>query len=159
MGRGAIEDITKVYGSLKPDDAYIHTDAIRVNRPIGTTNAHALGTIDDLIRALERMTARALKTMPLLMGMNEGVSETHASFQWKLQEATITSIQRSVAGMLNRLLTLALVCQGIANARALYDHGYISQDEAAQRVTGKAADVAAPRQGQVAVANGGTNAS
>ena len=168
---GAIADITAVYGGLKPDDAYIHTDAIQVNRPVGTTNVQALGTIDALLRALERMTARAIKTMPLLMGMNEGVSETHASFQWKLQEAAINSIQRSVAAMLDRLLTLALVCQGIpaqvrfqfdqlsperlrdartqaqeiANARALYDHGYLSQDEAAHLVTGRAADQPAPR--------------
>ncbi len=75
---GVIKEIADVYAQLEPDDAYVHTDVVKVNRPVGTVDASSLGAVDSLIRAVERMATRGLKTMPLLMGSNEAVSETHA---------------------------------------------------------------------------------
>lgn len=168
-----INEIGTVYSSLEPDDAYVHTDVVTVNRPIGTVNADSLGAVDGLIKGLERMITRALKTMPLLMGLQEGGSETHANRQWELHAAGIKSIQHLLESLLEKLLTVMLQAQGIqavvefrfaelrasemlrdeqtlamqiANASAQYEAGWISQDEAALKGAGKEkADQETPR--------------
>src|SRR6185503_18092160 len=154
----AITEITDYYSRLEPDDAYVHTSPITVNRPKGAVDSHSLGAVDGLLRALDRMLFRALKTMPLLMGSNEATSETHANRQWEIHVASIRAIQHPVETVLGRFFELALQAQGIAasvkvefaelraseemrdqqvlgqklkNARLAYDNGYISQDEAA----------------------------
>lgn len=173
-----ISEVQTVYGGLEPDDAYIHTDVIAVNRPVGAVDASSLGAVDGLIKALERMLTRALKTMPLLMADTAGASEANANRQWEVHAAGIKSLQHRAESLLGRLLTLALQAQGlratvrfrfaelraaellrdaqaealqIANARAKYDAGYIGQAEAAQIVVGHAPDQPEPR-----VASSGT---
>lgn len=168
----AFTEIQDVYGNLKPDDAYIHGDMITVNRPVGAVGSDSLGAIDGLLRALERMITRGLKTMPLMMGSNEGASETHANRQWEIMAAGIKSIQHVTESLLGQLFKVALEAQGIkatvkvrfaelraseelrdeqtramkiSNAKAMYDNGWISQDEAAQSATGHAADQEEPR--------------
>jgi hypothetical protein len=170
-----IDEISTVYAALEPDDAYVHTDVIKVNRPIGTIDSSSLGAVDGLLRALERMVTRGLKSMPLLMGSNEAVSETHANRQWEIHVAGIKSLQHYCEKLLQRLFQLALQAQGIqadvefrfselrasemlrdaqteaiqiSNAKAKYDNGWISQDEASEEVTGSAADDQEPRRQQ-----------
>jgi hypothetical protein len=169
---GVIADVQRVYASLEPDDAYIHTDVISVNRPVGAVDAQSLGAVDGLVKSLERMSVRALKTMPLLMGLQEGTSETQANRQWEIYAAGIKALQHPCEKMLQRHLSLALQAQGIQadvsfrfselraaellrdaqvdaleteTAVAQYNAGWISQDEAAQNVVGHAADVPDPR--------------
>lgn len=170
---GAIEAISVFYESLEPDDAFVHTDVVKVNRPVGAADATSLGAIPKLIEVLERQAVRALKTMPLLMGITDGVSEANANRQWDIHLAGIRSLQQLVENLLGRLLTLGLQARGvpgvvefrfaeiqvgqrernarteqleIANARARYEAGWISQDEAAQAGAGKdRADQPAPR--------------
>jgi hypothetical protein len=173
-----MDEINTVYSRLEPDDAYVHSDTITVNRPVGTVSGDMLGGIDGLITALERMAARGLKMMPLLMGINDSTTETNANRQWELQAAAIKSLQHLAETMLGRLFGLALEAQGIAavvefrfaelraaemlrdaqaeamiiaNEKAKYDAGWTSQDEAAEAVTGHPADVPAPRMAAVAV--------
>lgn len=173
-----ISEVQTVFNGLQPDDAYIHTDVVTVNRPVGAVDASSLGGVDGLIKSLERMLTRALKTMPLLMADTAGASEANANRQWEVHAAGIKSLQHLAENLLSRLLTLALQAQGlpatvefrfaelraaemlrdaqtenlqIANARAKYDAGWTSQDEAAEAVTGHAADVPEPR----VVAEGG----
>jgi len=168
----AFTEIQEVYGSLAPDDAYIHGDSITVNRPVGAVGADALGSIDNLIRSLERMVTRGLKTMPLMMGSNEAVSETHANRQWEIMAAGLKSIQHLAESLLGNLLKVMCEAQGIqttvtvrfaelraaeelrdaqseamkiANAKSKYEQGWISQDEAALEVTGHEADQEEPR--------------
>ncbi len=170
--RAVIDEIADAYGRLEPDDAYVHTDVVKVNRPVGTVDADSLGAVDSLIRAVERMATRGLKTMPLLMGSNEAVSETHSNRQWEIHVAGVKALQHLAEQLIERLLTLALQAQGlrsvvrfrfaelrasealrdaqteqmeIRNALDKYLSGWISQDEAALAVTGHAADRPQPR--------------
>jgi hypothetical protein len=172
MVDSVISAVQDAYAQLEPDDAYVHSDAVSVNRPVGTVDANSLGAVDALIKALERMATRALKTMPLLMGVAEGTSEANANRQWELYAAGIKSIQHYAENLLEQLFMLALEAQGvqakvefrfaelraaeelrdeqvrmlkIQNARALYDHGYNSQDESSMLATGHPAHVPAPR--------------
>lgn len=167
-----ISEVQTVFNGLQPDDAYIHTDVVTVNRPVGAVDASSLGGVDGLIKSLERMLTRALKTMPLLMADMAGASEANANRQWEVHAAGIKSLQHLAENLLSRLLTMALQAQGlpatvefrfaelraaemlrdaqtenlqITNARAKYDAGWTSQDEAAEAVTGHAADVPEPR--------------
>lgn len=165
-------EIDSVYSTLQPDDAYVHSDTISVNRPVGTVSAESLGSIDALITKLERMAARAMKQMPLLLGIDESTTDANANRQWEIQTAGIKSIQHLCETMLEGLLQLALEAQGvqaavefrfaelraaemlrdaqteqmrIANAMNKYLYGWISHDEAAKEITGRPADADEPR--------------
>jgi len=165
-------EIQNVYGSLQPDDAYIHGDSITVNRPVGAVGTESLGAIDPLLRALERMITRGLKSMPLMMGSNEATSETHANRQWEIMAAGVKSIQHLVESLMGHLLRVMCEAGGIqatikvrfaelraseelrdaqteamkiSNAKSKYDNGWVSQNEAAQEVTGHVADESEPR--------------
>jgi hypothetical protein len=168
-----VSEIKKVYSKLKPDDTYVHSDAIEVNKPVGTLDNSSLGAVDGLIKACERMATRALKSMPLLMATTDGVSEANANRQWEMYAALCKSIQQEVETMISDLFQFALQGQGIMAdvrlrfaelraaellrdaqvamlktliARALYDNGIISQDEQAQMAADKIkADQPEPR--------------
>lgn len=167
-----MNEIDTVYSSLEPDDAYVHSDVIAVNRPVGAVDASALGGIGDLITVLERMASRALKIQPLLLGINDTTTETNAIRQWEIQSATIKSLQHLAENLLQGLLQLALEAQGIQatvefrfaelrdselmrdaqteairiqNAKAKYLAGWINQDQASEEITDHPADVPLPR--------------
>ncbi len=169
---GSIKQVQDAMGSLKPEDTYVHTDVVKVNRPVGTVDSSSLGGIDAILKAVERMSTRALKAMPLSMGSVEGISEANATRQWELEVAGIKSFQHLCEGMLERLFGLALQMAGlpavvevrfaelraaellrdaqvetlrVKNAREKYNAGWITQDEASMDVTGHPAAEPEPR--------------
>lgn len=162
----AVAEVVKFYKSLQPDDAYVHSSAIKINpggKAVGAVGADSLGGINGLITALERLLVRALKTMPLMMGMTDGVSEANANRQFEIHLLGIQAIQRLVEAGLEWCFTLALRALGIqadvafefsqnraaeelrdaqvqqlrtTNAAANRDEGFWSQDEASQYAVG-----------------------
>jgi hypothetical protein len=169
---GAISQVEQIYRNLEPDDAYVHTSVIKINRPVGTVDANSLGAVSALINSLERMAVRALKTMPLMMGITDGISEANANRQWEIYSAGIKALQHLCESLLEHLLTKAMQAQGVActvvfrfaelraaemlrdeqtnqfkymNIGTLYDRGWISQNEAAQLAVGHAPDAPEPR--------------
>lgn len=167
-----VNDISSNYGSLEPDDAYVHTDDVVVNRPVGTLDASSLSGVKVIFDVLERMATRGTKSMPLLMGTNQTGTETQSNREYEAFIAAIKAIQHLCESLLEHLCTLALRAQGIpavvqwrfaelraaemlrdaqtaqlqiANERAKYAAGWTSQDEASQAITGHAAEEAAPR--------------
>lgn len=168
-----LDDVAAYYKTLQPDDAYIHTDHYTLNRPVGAVDSSSLGAVEGLIAALERMATRALKSMPLMMGIKEGSSDTDSNRQWEIYAAGIKSIQHYAETMMERHLTLSLQAQGIqakvqfrfaelraaeelrdqqvltmkvANATAIRDQGWWTQDQASESVTGEPAVGPAPSQ-------------
>jgi hypothetical protein len=179
--RQIIAEIQNVYAGLQPEDAYIHTSVVKVNRPVGTVDSSSLGAIDGIMRALERLSIRALKTMPLLMGVNEGSSETHANRQWEVYAAGIKSIQHVAESLLEEFFGIALRVRGIpalvefrfaelraaemmrdeqtlqlkiTNNKAMQDNGWIDQTEASNNVTGHDPALPGPPQPPVVVPPG-----
>ena len=157
---GIIAQVIAAYAQLEPDDAYVHSSSVTVNRPVGAVDASSLGAVDALIKALERMATRALKTMPLMMGLDQSTNEADSNRQWEIFAAGIKSIQHYVETTLERNYTLALECQGIQakvvmrfaelraaeelrdeqtrtmrinNARAEFEAGWTDNNEAARR--------------------------
>lgn len=170
-----VTQVENAYAQLQPDDAYIHTSNVIVNRPVGTVDADSLGGIDAIITALERMAVRALKTMPLMLGITDAVGDTQSNRQWEIFAAGIKSIQHYAETMLGRLFSIALEAQGIqakieftfaelraaemlrdaqtetmqiANEKAKRDEGWQTQDEASIAITGSPAVGPAPVQQQ-----------
>jgi hypothetical protein len=158
-----IQEIQSTYEALEPDDAYVHLNTTKVNRPVGTLDSSSLSAVDSIIVALERMLVRALKTQPILMGVTDGVSEANVRVQWKIYAASLRAIQHPVENLLARFFRLALEAQGIpceievkfadasivdrlldvqieagemANATTAYAQGWITQDEAAKKGAG-----------------------
>jgi hypothetical protein len=111
--KGVIKEIGDVYNGLPPDAAYVHTDVVEMKDPKGVIDARSLGAVDGIIKSLERMSVRALKSFPLMFGINEASSETHANRQWEIMAAGIKSIQQLCENLLERMLNIALQVQGI----------------------------------------------
>jgi hypothetical protein len=167
-----VTEVEDAYAVLEPDEAFVHTDVISLSGPKGATSDNALGVVDTILQALERMAIRGLKTMPLLMGVAETTSDAHANRQWEVYMAGIRSLQKMAADVMKRSLEVALRARGILaevkfefiemrqseklrdaqtqtieinNWRAMYAAGWVSQDEAANAMVGHDADEDEPR--------------
>jgi len=178
-----VDDVKKVYSSLKPDDTYIHATVTKVNQPVGAINTNSLSAMDGLFKALERMCARAMHTMPLLMGITDGVSEANANRQWEIYSKGCEIIQHLVENVVGPLLQMGLEAQGVladvelrfAQMRAAEklrdaqvefletqtavtqrNEGFITQDQAAVKCAGvKNAAFPGPQYSAVAPGAGG----
>jgi 2'-5' RNA ligase len=163
-----LEDIQQAYNNLNPDDTYVHYDNVEV----GATDASGKTfDADKLIRVIERRIFRALKQLPILMGSNEGTTETWGTLQMEVYALQIANIQRTVSALITKLLNVALRLRGrnsivtfefetiratdrqreavaewqeAKNAAFMRDQGWITQDEASIRVTGSEAVAEAP---------------
>lgn len=166
-----IEQVAAAYEALLPDDAYVHTDTVKVNRPIGTLDLNALATLNIVISFLERNATRALKTQPLMMAMESTSGETYANREWEIFVAGVKSLQHLAESALERLFLLALnevgvqgkpvvrfaelrasemyrdetvLAMKINNALAMYINGWISHEEASIYATGHKPAMPAP---------------
>jgi hypothetical protein len=108
----AVDDIANSYSSLDPDEAWVHSSTVKFGDPIGAIGS--LEGIGPLFDILERMAVRALKSMPLLFGMPEGVSEANANRQWEVHVASIKAMQTIAENTLSSLFSLALEANGVA---------------------------------------------
>lgn len=163
--------VENAYSSLEPDDAYIHSDSIVVNRPIGIDSS-SLSAVGGLIAALERMCVRALKTMPLLMGIDGGGGEGPANRQWEIHVAGIKALQHLAESLIEYLFEQGLRAGGIQakitwrfselrvaellrdeqvmqirlkNAQTAYELGYMSHEQASLHAVGHTPATPKPR--------------
>ena len=163
FAQNILNTVISEYADLEPDDTYVHTSAVKVNRPVGAIDTSSIGAIDGVVQLLERQAVRALKTMPLLMGITDGVSEANANRQWEIHAAGIKSLQHLAEALLEHFFELALQAQGIqadvefrfaelraaeelrdqqtlqlkiTNYQALVDGGYVDREEASQELVG-----------------------
>jgi membrane protein involved in colicin uptake len=105
------------YESLGPDDAFMSTDAFNL-KPIDFSSGMA--QIDTVCRLIERRIFRSLKQLPVLMGSNEGTTETHGTVQMEIYAKGIQSIQRIIGSILENLLEVALQFYGI-DAKVIWE--------------------------------------
>lgn len=111
--QAAIDDVKTEYARLQPDDAYITGDDVEIGGPIGVTGSTNLSGIEGVIEVVERMLVRALKTMPLVLGITDGVSEANANRQWEILVAGVKALQHLAESMLERFFELACRMQGV----------------------------------------------
>jgi len=152
-----VEQVRVTIDELEPDQTYVSSDIVTMNRPIGTLDASTLGMVDGILRALERMTTRAVKSMPILMGIGDATTEVGANRQWEAWSAGIRTLQHGGEQGLGQLLNLGLRAAGrqsecvfrfqelrqseevrdaqalqlrLDNAFSAYAFGFVSLDEA-----------------------------
>ena len=157
-----VNKIVTAYSDLKPDDTFVHNDGVKVEM-VGETSRGALMDPSALLLSIERRIIRGLKQLPMLMGSNEGTTETHGTVQYEIYTKTIESFQNLVENILAEALELKLRMDGIQatvvvefdkvrssqrlldaqayqleiqNQVALVDKGWISNDEASLEITG-----------------------
>lgn len=169
-----VQQVATAYAQLQPEDAYVHTDVVKLNRPVGTLDASSLGSLGSLIEALERMMVRALKTAPFMMAVADGTTETQANRQWEAHLQGVKSVQHLVESALEGILEYYLMVNGIladvewrfavnrkgdelrdamaeqqriANEREKLAAGWTEQDEASMAITEHDASEPEPRDG------------
>ena len=175
--QGYLTQIQTAYNGINPDDTFVHYDDVVVS---GVDSTGQTLNIDNIIRVVERQMFRALKQLPIMMGSNEGTTETWGSIQMEVHALRIQALQKTVAALAAHLLTVALRLSGIAgvvhfefekirstdqikdataerlriqNAAAKRDEGWTTQDEASIEVTGSEAVGRAPSADDVAAPN------
>lgn len=157
--------IVNDYESLQVDDTFVHFDWVKIGMVGG---AAGVGAFD--FAALEKILSRqlnsALKTLPILLGINDTTSETHGSIQWQIQAQGVTALQKLIKRTIEKLADTSLRLAGFqAHAKVEYQEirtvdrlfeaqsdffqtrtiqiqelqGWRSHDEAAEVITGHGA--------------------
>lgn len=115
-----VSSVEEKFRSLKPDDNFFHPDFIKVDM-VGGTNGKSMD-VTKIIDVINQQVVSALKQLPILLGRNEGSTETHGTIQWQIYVAGIESIQRGTKRLLERAYNLALQVQGKqSRARLTFD--------------------------------------
>lgn len=157
-----INEITTSYNNLKPDDTFIHSDGVSIDM-VGASSRNGMLDPSAILKAIEARIIRGLKQLPLLMGSNEGVTETHGTVQFTIFAKGIEALQKMVESIMEEVLELMLRMEGInadvdfefdkikttdrlldANAESMeianeiqkVSQGWITNDEAAITITG-----------------------
>lgn len=106
-------DVAEIMEELEPDDVFVHTDDSEVNRAPGAGGeSGSLSGIDRLIDIMEKQVIRALKSMPLIQGVTDSVSEGNANRQWEVYAKGVRVIQQYVENLLSYLLELGMMVEG-----------------------------------------------
>jgi hypothetical protein len=118
---GVLSSVVSDYESLQVDDTFVHYDWVNVDMVGG---AAGVGAFD--FKALEQILTRqlnsALKTLPILMGVNETTSETHGSIQWQIQAKGIQALQRLIKRVIEKCANTSLEIKGLqAHAKVEYE--------------------------------------
>lgn len=107
------QDISTLIESLLVDDVLVHSDDASVNRAPGAAGESGVFQgLADLIKLVERQLIKALKSMPLLQGVTDGVSEANSNKQWEIYARGIRYIQQYAENLVGYDLRLALRAKG-----------------------------------------------
>lgn len=109
------------YETLQVDDTFVHYDWVDIKMVGG---AAGVGAFDfkGLEAILTRSVNSALKTLPILLGINETTSETHGSIQWQIQVQGVSALQRLIKRTIEKLANASLAIKGMqAHAKVEYE--------------------------------------
>lgn len=116
--QGYIEDVQEQMSNLEPDSDFFHTDSIKVDFAGGNQGGQMLD-VQRLMAVINQQIVTSLKQLPILLGRNEGTTETHGSIQWQIYVKGIESIQRGVKRLLERAYNVVLQVNGIQGSAHL----------------------------------------
>ena len=156
-----LSEIASQYNNLRPDDSFVQTDGVKVD-VVGNAQGAAFNA-SELLKSIERRIIRGLKQLPILMGSNEGTTETHGTVQYDIYIKGIESFQKLTERAMENILNLFLQLQGIQayvefkydkidtrdrlkeaqaetieiqNEQTKVDAGWISNEEASIKIVG-----------------------
>lgn len=155
-----VDSIRDQMEQLEPDSDFFHTDSVKIDMVGGAKGSMDAKAVIDVIN---QQMVTALKQLPILLGRNEGSTETHSTVQWQIYVSGIESIQLAIKRLLEKAYNVALQVKGKqlkakiefnpirVNTRkmdaeaeeietrvkiAQVQQGWISNDEAANEVVG-----------------------
>lgn len=105
-----IGDVQRQMEQLEPDDDFYHTSSIEI-KMVGGARSGAVNA-QAVVDIINQQVVMALKQLPILLGRNEGSTETHGTVQWQIYVAGIQSIQRGIKRMLERAYGVSLQVYG-----------------------------------------------
>jgi hypothetical protein len=165
-----IAAFASAYNKIKPDDAFFTSDAVEVDTLDATGKTFQ---VEQFLRAIDRRMFMALQELPVLMGSNEGTTETHGTVQLEVYASHIESFQKIISNLLEKLFSVTLQVWGIAGKVLWFfepvrttdrvkdaqadlmeskaeafkrDQGWKTQDEVSIEITGHEAVADAPAQ-------------
>ncbi|KAB2328942.1 hypothetical protein F7731_23605 [Cytobacillus depressus] len=156
-----VQDIQNQMEQLEPDADFFHTDSVEIDMAGGAIG-HSLDATR-VIDIINQQVITSLKQLPILLGRNEGTTETHGTIQWQIYVKGIESLQRGIKRLLEKAYNVSLQVAGFqGKARLTFDtlrvtdrlkdaqaekhetetkimqinQGWISNDEAAMKMVG-----------------------
>lgn len=107
-----LEDVSNAYNDLQPDDSFVHFDSVKINAASGQPGR--LFDVGQLTKVIEHRLIKSLKQLPILMGSNEGTTETHGTVQWQIFVNGLRSLQEPIEFILSQMLRLTLEVRGVS---------------------------------------------
>jgi hypothetical protein len=160
--RDRLKEIIAMYNSLNPDDVFVHYDSVEIGEAGG--KGGALIDPEKLMHAIDNLIQSGLKTLSTILGRRStGNTESFAKIEIKLYLSGLAGIQKYIATVMEKILTLYLNIKGkqgivefrfkpieirsqleqeqfratqLNNIAFMYDRGWISQEEAARMAIG-----------------------
>lgn len=105
-----IRDVQEQMAKLEPDDDFYHTSSVKISS-VGTNKNVSLSA-QGVIDIINQQIVTSLKQLPILLGRNEGTTETHGTIQWQIYVAGIESIRRGIKRLLEKAYNVALQVHG-----------------------------------------------
>lgn len=107
-----VQDIQDQMRHLEPDDDFFHTDSVQIGTTGGTGGSRGSLDVSSVIEVINQQVVTSLKQLPILLGRNEGTTETHGTVQWQIYVSGIESLQRGIKRLMERAYNVALQIYG-----------------------------------------------
>ncbi len=165
--KARFDELQAYVQTIKSDDAILHDTN-------GTSNILQGGGfqgLEPVLIYLRQRIAQSLKTLPTLLGINDGSTQTYTSVEWGIYASSLEDLRKIILSPIIKLLNKHFQLMGlpyyvevdakpirttddkaeadteavrIANAANKRDQGFIDQDTASQEITNKNAVGPAP---------------
>jgi hypothetical protein len=99
------EDARDAIGTLKPDDNIVYDKNGGITTIEGATGLTALEAI---LKFLRSRVIQALKSLPTLMGINDGSTQTYTTVEWQIYAAGLESLRSLAVSLLEEVANLHL---------------------------------------------------
>ena len=130
---GEMDTIRKLYAMLKPDEAFVHLDGVKVNPHPGALN-QSMSLFNDLFDFLGRQAANGLHTNWVLQNLRNSGSwgSKESDVMWEIYGEGIGSIQQLISIAASPLFNYALRLKGDPN-RVWMHYGEVNESLEYQR--------------------------
>ena len=104
-----IKELASAYAQLEPDDAFVHLDNVTISNWFPGTSLD-FGKVESIITS---QIVTSLKQLPILLGRNEGTTETHGTVQYRIYVKGVESIREKVSELAEFCGNLTLRVWGV----------------------------------------------
>lgn len=122
-----VDNVHDQMASLEPDSDFVHPDSVKIKSVGGSKNATV--NAEAVVKIINQQVVTALKQLPILLGRNEGTTETHGTVQWQVFISGIEAIRQGIKRLLERAYNVALQVYGIQGRARITFNELRAEDE------------------------------